>query len=269
VPEQPSRVVVLDTAELDSALTLGLTPIGAARPALNPGLPNYFPASWLTRIALVGTIGAPDLAAIARLEPDLILSNRTRDGDRYAQLAAIAPTVLTESNGAAWKDNFQLHAQALNKQNAADAITAAYQEHVHQFVAALGGSAATRKQQISLVRFVQDEDPRAYANSNFTGSLLADVQLGRPPAQNVPAFEVVIPTAADLGDADGSTIFYATYGDPTRAHTTEVVNSASWKNLSGVKARRAFEVDDQLWYLGIGYFGANLILAQLQRYLGG
>ncbi|MEZ0065094.1 iron complex transport system substrate-binding protein [Streptacidiphilus sp. MAP12-20] len=269
VPAEPSRVVVLDTAELDSALTLGLRPIGAARPALNPGLPGYFPQSWLADIALVGTIGSPDLAAIARLEPDLILSNRTRDGDRFEQLTAIAPTVLTESTGAAWKQNFQTHAQALNKQTAADVITTAYEEHVRQFVAALGGAGATTKQQISLVRFVQDEDPRAYATDNFPGSLLADVRLGRPPAQNVAAFEVIIPSSAELGDADGSTILYATYGDPARAHTTEVLNSASWKKLSAVKAHRAFQVNDQLWYLGIGYFGANLILAQLQRYLGG
>jgi iron complex transport system substrate-binding protein len=269
VPASPGRVIVLDTAELDSALTLGFTPIGAARPAFDGGLPDYFPNSWLSPVAAVGVVGTPDLGAIARMQPDLILSNRAVDGSRYPQLSAIAPTVLTESSGASWKENFQLHAQALNAQSFADAITSAHQEHVHEVTAALGGTGATRKQQISLVRFVQDEDPRVIAARSFLGVLLADVQLSRPPAQNAQTAEVVISSVDKLGEADGTTIFYATYGDPAKAHTDEVLNSAAWKNLSAVKARRAYAVNDQLWYQGIGYFGADLILAQLQRCLGG
>ncbi|MEY9872316.1 iron complex transport system substrate-binding protein [Streptacidiphilus sp. MAP12-33] len=269
VPASPSRVVVLGTAELDSALTLGVTPVGAARAALDSGLSDYFPAAWLTPVAQVGVVGAPDLAAIERLEPDLILSSRSTDGSRYAQLSAIAPTVLTETTGASWKEDFQLHAQALNTQSVADAITASYQDHVREVTAALGGSGTTRKQQISLVRFVQGEDPRVIAAKSFLGVLLADVQLGRPSAQNGNTAEVVIPAESKLGEADGSTIFYATYGDPAKAHTNEVLTSPEWKDLGAVKARHAYAVDDQLWFQGVGYFGADLILGQLRRYLGG
>ncbi|RAG86944.1 iron-siderophore ABC transporter substrate-binding protein [Streptacidiphilus pinicola] len=269
VPPSPSRVVVLGTAELDSALTLGATPVGAARAALDGGLPDYFPSGWLSPVAEVGAVGGPDLGEILQLQPDLILSSRAVDGSRYHQLAAIAPTVLTESTGASWKQDFQLHTQALNAQTFADAITSAYQDHVREVTAALGGTGATRKQQISLVRFVQDQEPRLVATRSFLGVLLADVQLGRPSAQNAQTAEVVISSTDKLGEADGTTIFYATYGDPARAHTDEVLNSQAWKDLSAVKAGRAYAVDDQLWYQGIGYFGADLILAQLRRYLGG
>jgi iron complex transport system substrate-binding protein len=269
VPATPTRVVVLGTAELDSALTLGFTPVGAARSALDSGLPDYFPTAWLTPIAPVGVVGAPDLTAIERLEPDLILSSRAADGSRYEALSAIAPTVLTESTGASWKQDFQLHAQALNAQSVADTITTSYQDHVREVTAELGGSGATRKQQISLVRFVQGQDPRVIATRSFLGVLLADVQLGRPASQSGSTAEVVVPAESKLGEADGSTIFYATYGDPTQAHTNEVLGSPEWADLSAVKARRDYAVDDQLWYQGVGYFGADLILGQLRRYLGG
>ena len=269
VPTSPSRVVVLGTAELDSALTLGVTPVGAARGAFAGGLPDYFPNGWLSPVAEVGKVGAPDLGSIRQLQPDLILSSRATDAGRYSRLSAIAPTVLTESTGASWKQDFQLHTQALNAQTFADAVTSAYQDHVREVTAALGGAGATRKQQISLVRFVEGAEPRLVAAKSFPGVLLADVQLGRPSAQNAQSAEVVISSTDKLGEADGTAIFYATYGDPAKAHTDEVLNSSAWKNLSAVKAGRAYAVDDELWNQGIGYFGADLILAQLRRYLGG
>jgi iron complex transport system substrate-binding protein len=269
VPASPRRIVVLDTAELDSALTLGFTPLGAARPPFDGGLPDYFPTGWLSPVAQVGVVGAPDLAAIKRLRPDLILSNRSVDGARQQLLSAIAPTVLTDATGASWKQDFQLHAQALGAHSVADAITSAYQDHIHEVTAELGGSGATRRQQISLVRFVQGEDPRVIAARSYLGVLLADVQLGRPAAQNAPTEEVAIASLDKLAEAEGTTIFYSTYGDPAKAHTDEVLNSAAWKSLAAVKAGRAYAVDDQLWNQGVGYFGSDLILAQLQRYLGG
>lgn len=268
VPQTPSRVVVLGAAELDSALMLGLTPVGAARAILDSTLPGYFPVGWLDSVTDVGPIGAPDLTTVARLRPDLILGNRTDDDSHYTDLAAIAPTVLTATTGASWKQDFQLHAQALNRQSFADAVTGAYQDHVRQFVGALGGSDQTKKQRISLLRFVQDADPRAYATQNFLGAMLAEAQLGRPAPQNAAAPDVAVPTPADLHLADGSALFWSTYGDPAKAQTQQFTSSNQWQQLGAVKGHRVFEVDDDLWFVGIGYFAANLVLAQLQRFLG-
>ena len=57
------------------------------------------------------------------------------------------------------------------------------------------------------------------------------------------------------------------YGDAARAGTSTVVGSEAWQALGAVKAHRAFAVDDELWFQGIGYTGANLVLSQLQRFL--
>ncbi|MFD5830755.1 ABC transporter substrate-binding protein, partial [Lentzea sp. NPDC060358] len=115
VPVRPKRVVVLDTGELDSALTLGVRPVGATHSASEDGFPSYLPASGTKGIEEVGEIANPDLETVASLKPDLILTSKVRDGDRYEQLRAIAPTVMTESTGTAWKENFQLHAEAQPK----------------------------------------------------------------------------------------------------------------------------------------------------------
>ncbi|WP_406202095.1 iron-siderophore ABC transporter substrate-binding protein [Kitasatospora sp. NBC_01560] len=266
VPGAPMRVVALDTAELDSSLTLGITPVGAALAPLDTGFPDYWPASRLSGITRVGAIGDPDLSTLRALRPDLILSNQARDGARYDQLRAIAPTVLTQTTGASWKADFQLHAEALSRQDAAAAFVSSYQRHVSQTVQALAGAKASGRR-ISLVRFVEGGGIRLYGKQNFLGTVLTELQLGRPDSQNVDQFDVEVPPD-QIAKADGDLVLYATYGDPEAAGTTATLASPGWQALGAVRAHRAFEVDDQLWFQGIGYTAANYVLAELQRFLG-
>ncbi|MGK4582491.1 ABC transporter substrate-binding protein [Kitasatospora sp. HPMI-4] len=268
VPGSPVRVVTLDTAELDSAITLGISPVGAARAPADRGLPGYWPASWLTKIASVGTVGNPDPARIAALTPQLILGNQTRDGAHYDTLSRIAPTVLTQTTGYPWKADFQLHAQALGRQEQAAAVVAAYGRHVAQASQAIAEAGSAGKR-VSIVRFVEGSpNVRLYGRQNFIGTLLADLGLGRPDPQNVDQFDVEVPPD-QIAKADGDLLLYSTYGDPAKAGTAAVLASGGWQALGAVKAHRAFPVDDQLWFEGIGYTGANLVLAELQRFLGG
>ncbi len=266
VPGEPMRVVVLDTDVLDSALTLGITPVGAALPARDARYPDYWPTSRTAGIRLVGPAGATDLPTVRALRPDLILSNQARDGDRYDQLRELAPTVLTQTTGAPWKANFQLHAQALSREAAAAAFVGSYQKHTGQVVQALSAAKLSGRK-VSLVRFVEGGGIRLFGRQSFPGTVLSDAQVGRPDAQNVDQSDFEIPLD-QIGKADGDLLLYATYGDPERAGTDAALASPGWQALAAVKAHRAFPVDDQLWFQGIGYTGANYMLEELQRFLG-
>ncbi|MGW4808947.1 ABC transporter substrate-binding protein [Kitasatospora sp. NPDC004272] len=268
VPGGVRRVVVLDTAELDSAMTLGITPVGAAKAPLDAGLPAYWPASRLAEVAVVGDIGAaPDTAAIAALRPQLILTNLARDADHTGALRAVAPTVVTRTTGAPWKEDFQLHAAALDRREQAAAAVAAYGRHVDQARAALASAGATG-QRISLVRFVEGSPAvRVYARQNFPGSVLSDLGLPRPDAQNADRFDLGT-TPDQLAAADGDLLLYAGYGDPGRNGLTATLASPGWHALGAVRAHRAFPVDDQLWFQGIGYTGAHFLIAELLYVLG-
>ncbi|MFE2349732.1 ABC transporter substrate-binding protein [Kitasatospora cineracea] len=268
VPGGVLRVVVRDTAELDSAMTLGITPVGAAKAPLDAGLPGYWPASRLARIAVVGDLGAaPDTAAITALRPQLVLTNLTRDAERLPALRAIAPTVATRTTGAPWREDFQLHAAALDRREQAAAVVAGYERHVGQARAALAAAGADG-QRISLVRFVEGSPAvRLYARQNFPGSVLADLALPRPDPQNADRFDTE--TAPDrLAPADGDLLLYAGYGDPARNGLTAALASPGWQALGAVRAHRAFRVDDQLWFQGIGYTGAHFLIAELLYLLG-
>ncbi|MFF0507677.1 ABC transporter substrate-binding protein [Streptomyces fimicarius] len=268
VKEAPERVVVLDTAELDSALTLGVKPVGATHADVTSGFLNYLPKDQLSGIKDVGQMMTPNLEAIAALKPDLILTSKIRHGDKYDELSKIAPTVMTENTGYPWKENFQLHAEALGKQTEAKMVTDDYANHVADVTKALGGKDKAAATEVNMVRFVEGADIRIYGKKNYIATILADVGLGRPAItdQAKDGFSYdVSPEKIDLADAD--VVFHSTYGDPKKSKETETTGSGLWKNMDAVKNGKVFAVDDQLWIQGIGYTAADKILGELHQSL--
>ncbi|MEI7033480.1 iron-siderophore ABC transporter substrate-binding protein [Streptomyces pratensis] len=266
VPGTPQRVVVLDTAELDSALTLGVKPVGATHADVESGFLNYLPENQVSGITDVGAMMTPNLEAIAALRPDLILTSKIRHGDKYAELSEIAPTVMTENTGYPWKENFQVHAEALGKKAEAKMVTDEYAEHVADVTEALGGKEKAARTEVNMVRFVEGADIRIYGRKNYIATILADVGLGRPAITDKAAdgFSYdVSPERIDLADAD--VVFHSTYGDPEKSKETRTTGSGLWKNMSAVKNDKVFAVDDQLWIQGIGYTAAGQILGELRK----
>ncbi|MFJ8471494.1 ABC transporter substrate-binding protein [Kitasatospora sp. NPDC094011] len=267
VPDRAGRVVALDTDALDSVVTLGLSPVGATTVDAGASFPAYLPAERLAGTKPVGTIGQPDLEAIAALRPDLILSNQVRDDKHYDQLSRIAPTVLSKTTGPAWKENARLHAEAMGRRSEADAADTAYRARLRDVVTALGGPAKAAATRVEMARFLAGAPTRLYLDDTFVGSLFKDLGLGRPANQDKSGFSLEIsPEQVDQAAAD--VIFYSVYGDPAKSDRSRITEGALWKNLDAVRNGKVFPVDDNLWMLGIGYTGAGLILDQIRKDLG-
>ncbi|MFF2044942.1 ABC transporter substrate-binding protein [Kitasatospora sp. NPDC058170] len=268
VPQRAVRVVVLDTDALDSVVTLGITPVGATTVSDGAPFSAYLPAARFAGTKPVGVIGQPGLESIAALRPDLILSNQVRDDKRYDELSKIAPTVLTKTTGPAWKENFRLHAEALGRQTEAAAVEAEYQGKVRALVTALGGPEKTAATRVGMARFLAGAPTRLYLNDTFVGSVFRDLGVGRPANQDKPGFSLEIsPEQVDQAAAD--VIFYSVYGDAAKSDHGRITEGALWRSLDAVRNGRVYQVDDNLWMLGIGYTGAGLILAQIRKDLVG
>ncbi|GAA2386332.1 iron-siderophore ABC transporter substrate-binding protein [Streptomyces glaucosporus] len=268
VPDEPRRVVVLDTAELDSAITLGVKPVGSTRSDVASGFLKYLPEEKVEGIESVGNIAAPNLERIAALEPDLILGSDIRDRDRYDELSRIAPTVFTETTGHPWKENFLVHADALGKKDEARKVVEAYEKRVDEVTEALGGPEKAKDLTVSVVRFVEGADTRVYGEKNYIGTILADIGVGRPAVvkKATDGFSVdVSPEKVDQGDAD--VVFYTSYGDPAKSGEEKAVGGALWKGMEAVRNGRAHRVDDETWIQGIGYTAAGTILDELEEHL--
>jgi iron complex transport system substrate-binding protein len=260
IPQDPQRVVVLDTGELDNALALGALVVGA--PVNDARQYQAYLSDQLDGIADIGAISEPNLEAILALDPDLILGSQQRYEAVYEQLAAIAPTVFTASLRVPWQDNFRVHAEALNRTDEAAALLDDYAAHVDEVQAVLGDARATTT--ISVIRF-RPGQVRLYLNSSYIGYILQDVGLPRPPSQDQDTFSAEI-SLEQVRDVDADVIFVTGY-DLEDSERETFLNSPLWQTLQAVQAGRVFEIDDDTWIAGLGVQAANRVLDDLARLL--
>ncbi|MFC8180177.1 MULTISPECIES: iron-siderophore ABC transporter substrate-binding protein [Nocardiaceae] len=95
VPERPQRVVALGWADAETALALGVQPVGASDWLAfgGDGVGPWADGLYDSPPEIIGT-QEPSYEAVAALEPDLILDTKSSgDQERYDKLTQIAPTV--------------------------------------------------------------------------------------------------------------------------------------------------------------------------------
>ncbi|SDY46354.1 iron complex transport system substrate-binding protein [Amycolatopsis xylanica] len=257
--KKPSRVVVLDSGELDAVLSLGLTPVGMATTAGQSGVPSYL-ADRVKTVQTVGEINNLNLEAITKLNPDLILGSKLRANDLYPQLSAIAPTVFSIRPGFPWKENTLLVADALGLETQADTVLNDYQKRVNEVKQGIKGTP-----KISLLRFLSG-NIRLYGNLSFIGVILKDVGLARPANQDINELAAQI-SKERIDQADADWIFYSSYGAGPSPDEKAVTSSGLWTALGAVKAGHAIPVNDEVWFLGLGPVGAMKVLDDLKKHL--
>jgi iron complex transport system substrate-binding protein len=122
VPADPQRVVALGWSDAETALALGVQPVGASDwlGVGGDGLGPWVDESYDTAPTILGTYDVT-IESVAALQPDLILWTRsTNDKAVYDQLSEIAPTVGAPvgtdiAYGTTWDGQTQLVADALGK----------------------------------------------------------------------------------------------------------------------------------------------------------
>ncbi|MHC1560167.1 iron-siderophore ABC transporter substrate-binding protein [Actinomycetospora sp. C-140] len=121
IDEPPQRIVALGWSDAETALVLGVQPVGASDwlgsggTGVGPWSPPY-----TTPPTILGTTQL-DYEAVAALRPDLILDTRSSgDRQRYDTLSRIAPTVgpppgLAAAYGTTWRQQMDMVSRALGK----------------------------------------------------------------------------------------------------------------------------------------------------------
>ncbi|WP_417710887.1 ABC transporter substrate-binding protein [Roseibium aggregatum] len=265
VPDAPKRIVVLTNEGTEALLELGVTPVGAAN--------SWQGDPWWDHISdamegaePVGMESAINLELVAALEPDLILANKQRHEEIYPQLTAIAPTVMSRELRGDWKINFRLYAEALGKEQEADAAIADYDASVAELREKLGDHL---NEEVSVIRFVPGQI-RIYQLDSFSGVLLKDIGFHRPANQNVEEFAIRTGKES-IPDMDGDRIFYFTYDNGDGKGTSleeEVLADPLWQSLSAVKAGKVHQVSDAIWNTAGGILAAKLMLQDIAGIYG-
>lgn len=261
VPADPKRIVVLDTAALDSVCAVGLWErvVGATTLAGPAPQPSYLGTGVLD-IPSVGTAGSIDTAKISELKPDLILGT-VGDGD-LTTLRDIAPTVLVERQG--WQDDFTAYSEALGRGTAGTKALADYRTDAHD----TGVAIAANFSQASVIRF-SDKDIQVQGNDTFAGNVLADAGVHRPEAQRGPSYTVTdLSSQQQRNKVEGDIIYLMFNGENGKSHAESVMRGDDWKKLGAVSDKRDFAVDDTIWN-GSGVTAARAILDDLRKSLNG
>ncbi|HYH29676.1 MAG TPA: iron-siderophore ABC transporter substrate-binding protein [Pseudonocardia sp.] len=272
IPARPERVVALDNTLSGAVLLLGTELVGyTTLQAADEPLPEYLGADaerFGANAVPVGMLTSPNLEAIAALEPDVILSAKVRHADLYDELSSIAPTVFSETTGGTWKDNVRLAGQVLGSEARAEEEIAAFEARAQRVGDAIRAEVG-RNPVVSVVRFV-DGPTRLYTENTYSGVVLADAGLARPPSQqggdDVSAGQVEI-SAERILDADADHIFVTAYPDgsgASAANRQRFESNPLWGRLTG----EIHEVSDLTWMSAVGMQGAHAILDDLAATFG-
>ena len=134
VPGVAEHPMTLSADTLGDALALGVRPVRAALPGGR--VPDYL-RSEAKGVEVVPPLTELDLAATEAADPDVILGTKEGEGDLYASLKRIAPTVMSEGDN--WKLNLRLHGEALGRTNDAEKLLIDWDIRVARVRDAIGG----------------------------------------------------------------------------------------------------------------------------------
>lgn len=259
----PQRIVVLDSAAMDSVCALGLWErvVGAAASPGDTPQPSYL-GTGVSLLPGVGPAAAPDVDLVAKASPDLILGSSPASPELADRLRAIAPTVFVGGDPVQWKSRFLESGKALGRAGAARQALDAYTSDA----ARIGTEINARQTQASVLRFGADRTA-VEGPGSFSGQVLADTGVQRPAYQRLEVASQDIDDLGGLPAAEGDLIYVSFDGPDGLEHGTAVMESDAWSDLGAVTDGRVFAVDDAVWNAGNGVVAAHAVLTDLQESL--
>ncbi|MEV6132452.1 iron-siderophore ABC transporter substrate-binding protein [Streptomyces violaceusniger] len=264
---EPKRIAAISTGQLDDLLTLGVVPVATTRADYAGLVPTYlrtaFPrqAKALGAMTDIGTRTSPNMEKLAAAKPDLILVNSTQ-GNLYATLSAIAPTVVTKGRGVNWKKDLLTVADAVGKHERARTLLTRFEKDAADQGEKLGGEHT----ELSMVRFNPDR-VRMFGKKSFTGTIADDMGLGRPKSQRFDDISQDL-SGERIPQMDGDWIFYSVQGRPGKTDAATYLSNPLWKKLGAVRAGHTVKVDDDPWYLNAGPTAARVVLRDITEHIG-
>lgn len=264
VPNNPECLVTLFSPTTADAIALGVKPVGATFGVGNP--PPPYLEEKLEGVESVGSPERPNLEKISTLTPDLIIGFHYSAQSIYNQLSQIAPTLLDDWEGFdSWKDHFNFVAEALGKTEEAEEVWTHYEQRVQELREALGNN--YQDIEVSVVRVCCNNLASDVKNS-FSGSIINDVGLSRPPSQDsVPGGLVIFPEELITEKLDGDIIFAIVDNDEDSEKAFEQLkNNQLWNKLKAVQEGKVYPVNLSTWRGG-NPLAADAVIDDLFKYL--
>lgn len=258
----PKRIVTLYQGANDTAVALGVKPVGIVESWDQKPIYDYLRGD-LEGATIVGQELQPNLEEISKLKPDLIIASKYRHEKIYPQLSKIAPTIMDDTIYE-WKDTLNLMANALNIQDKEAELLASWDERVGDFKSQMGNQLPIK----SAITNFRSDHMRVYYNS-YAGSILKELGfdiLERPAGNEGEDWGEKITSKERIPSLNADVFFNfnaSKDSELVEKNYEEWTNHPLWKELDAVKNDKVFQVDEVYWSAGAGYRSANLMLDSL------
>ena len=266
VPLDPQRIVTLHGTALESVLALGEKPVGTVLNGKLAVQPDFLRQK-LKDVEFLGSFSEPNLEKILLLQPDLILDLDV--ANIHSQLSQIAPIIVSEYDPAnSWQPSLRLYGKALGKTEMAEQIIANYYQRLANLKAKLTkeGKPIT----VSVIR-IYPQGISFYQPDSFSGSILKDAGISRPPLQSKGGVQELISQEL-ISEADADVIFYWAYGDDYHNKSDrleksldQLTSDSLWLQLKAVQQGKVYQVPD--YWIGYSVLAANAVIDDLEKYL--
>ena len=263
VPHNPQRVITLYLYTLTNSLALGIRPV-ASTYVPGTSIAEYFEEK-VDGIESVGSWSEPNLEKILKLNPDLILS-LSRLESIHQRLSYIAPTVALSLPfpPPSWKEQLEELAQILNKEEVGQQLMDTYRQRVEELKQALGDRRHTLK--VSVAGISLEDGIWAYGETHFSGMVLNDIGLQRPPKQQGDIFYTETISQEKIFDIDSDVLFLVSLGrNDDKKALEKLRQNPLWRKLKVVQENKVYFVDAH-WHSS-DIFAINAILDDIEKYL--
>ncbi|WP_260425290.1 ABC transporter substrate-binding protein [Halomonas sp. YLB-10] len=260
------RLITLYQGATDSAVALGVTPIGVVDAWMEKPTYRYLREA-LDGVEHVGLETQPNLEKVAWLDPGVIVATRFRHERVRPLLEQIAPTVFS-STVSDFKDSLELVAKATGREDRAEQLLTCWNLRVADLrtkISTVLGDAWPQK--AAVVRFKSDH-VRLYS-SGFAGSILEELGFRQPDAAADQGWGMKLTSEENIPALDADVIFVLLEDDPAIENTYRHWTAHPlWQRLTATRADRVYEVDTVNWIMGGGILAANAMLDDLYRHYG-
>lgn len=259
----PSRVVALELSFADALAAAGVRPVGIAddnKPGRVAGLQQG-----ITGYKTVGLRSAPNLSTISSLKPDLIIADTTRDKAIYGQLSKIAPTVALTSVGAGYGATLATDLVIADAAGRCDAMENALTAHFQAMKQIAAGIPGTENRTV-LYADAEPPDFNAHNGALWEPQILQALGLKSAIAPK-PGERFAKLTLEQLYQYNPDIMFLGKNGQ--QAVTDKWQTSPIWQQITAVKKKQVFMVDDNLWSTERGIKTSEVVLRQAVQALKG
>lgn len=262
----PTRIVTLYQGATDTAIAMGITPVGVVDSWVQKPTYQYLRDD-LDGVPHVGLETQPNLEEIVKLKPDLIIAAKARHEQVYAQLSQIAPTV-AQGTVFDFKGTVSLMGEALNKTETADELLADWDERVNALQTHLADTVGEQWPLKATVTNVRNDHLRVYLQESFAGTVLHDLGFEFPMVEQQRTWGVKLTSKESIPAMNADVMFVILQSEdaPVKQNYQAWSSHPLWKNLDAARNEQIYNVDLVAWLMSGGILGANMMMDQLYEH---